>query len=386
MKKVSLAVFLVLICCLALTGCQCKHDYADATCTDPKTCKRCGAIEGTNLGHSFVNYVSNNDATCTADGTKTAKCERCDTHDTITDAGSAKGHDYADATCTEPKACKHCGEAVEDALGHSWLEATCTDPKTCETCAQTEGAPLGHSWLAATCDTPKTCEVCSTTEGTAAGHQWTEATCTTPKTCKACNVTEGDAPGHRWTAATTENPKTCTVCKKTEGSRIVTDSRFRTENCKKFFGSWVNRTEYSAADLGLNNVSGTYAEVSVYTFNNDGTATMSMEIENYEVCQKLMIAASAKEIYDLFDSKEDADAYMQSNFGMNVEEYSKDYCKTYMENLTSTAVNCVYYVSGDTLYMGANWKSELEGCHYFLEGGILRLIDSEGDHLELIRR
>lgn len=334
MKKVSLAVFLVLICCLALTGCQCKHDYADATCTDPKTCKRCGAIEGTNLGHSFVNYVSNNDATCTADGTKTAKCERCDTHDTITDAGSAKGHDYADATCTEPKACKHCGEAVEDALGHSWLEATCTDPKT----------------------------------------------------CKACNVTEGDAPGHRWTAATTENPKTCTVCKKTEGSRIVTDSRFRTENCKKFFGSWVNRTEYSAADLGLNNVSGTYAEVSVYTFNNDGTATMSMEIENYEVCQKLMIAASAKEIYDLFDSKEDADAYMQSNFGMNVEEYSKDYCKTYMENLTSTEVNCVYYVSGDTLYMGANWKSELEGCHYFLEGDILRLIDSEGDHLELIRR
>lgn len=44
------------------------------------------------LGHSFTNYVSNNDATCTADGTKTAKCDRCDVTDTIADTGSAKGH------------------------------------------------------------------------------------------------------------------------------------------------------------------------------------------------------------------------------------------------------------------------------------------------------
>ena len=36
------------------------------------------------------NYVSNNDATCTADGTKTAKCDRCDATDTVTDAGTVK--------------------------------------------------------------------------------------------------------------------------------------------------------------------------------------------------------------------------------------------------------------------------------------------------------
>ena len=28
--------------------------------------------------HSFTNYVSNNDATCTANGTETAKCDGCD--------------------------------------------------------------------------------------------------------------------------------------------------------------------------------------------------------------------------------------------------------------------------------------------------------------------
>lgn len=42
------------------------------------------------LGHSFTNYVSNNDATCTQDGTKTAYCDRkCGAADTITDIGSA---------------------------------------------------------------------------------------------------------------------------------------------------------------------------------------------------------------------------------------------------------------------------------------------------------
>jgi len=42
--------------------------------------------------HSFTNYVSNDDATCTEDGTKTAKCDNCDETDTVVDEGSAKGH------------------------------------------------------------------------------------------------------------------------------------------------------------------------------------------------------------------------------------------------------------------------------------------------------
>ena len=39
-------------------------------------------------GHSFTNYIPDNNATCTEDGTKTAKCDHCDATDTIPDPGS----------------------------------------------------------------------------------------------------------------------------------------------------------------------------------------------------------------------------------------------------------------------------------------------------------
>ena len=55
------------------------------------TCKCGDSFKDTfvkELGHKFVNYVSDNNATTEKDGTKTAKCERCDVKDTITDVGS----------------------------------------------------------------------------------------------------------------------------------------------------------------------------------------------------------------------------------------------------------------------------------------------------------
>ncbi len=68
------------------------HSYGDASCDAPATCTVCGATTGDKLGHSFTNYVSNGDATCTEDGTKTAKCDRCDATDKVKDEGSALGH------------------------------------------------------------------------------------------------------------------------------------------------------------------------------------------------------------------------------------------------------------------------------------------------------
>lgn len=82
-------------CKILLTA---SHAYAPATCTAPETCA-CGHVKlGSKAqGHSFTNYVPNNDATCTADGTKTAQCDRCTETDTKPDEGSQKDHSYTGA-------------------------------------------------------------------------------------------------------------------------------------------------------------------------------------------------------------------------------------------------------------------------------------------------
>ena len=59
-------------------------------------------------------------------------------------AGCCMKHEWAEATCTEPKKCVKCGETEGVANGHKWKAATCTTPKTCETCGKTEGEALGH--------------------------------------------------------------------------------------------------------------------------------------------------------------------------------------------------------------------------------------------------
>ena len=86
-----------------------------ATCTDKAVCTTCGNAHGSvdANNHSFTNYVSDKNATCTADGTKTAECDRCDAIDTVTDTGSAKGHNWGEvayswtnySACTATRVC-----------------------------------------------------------------------------------------------------------------------------------------------------------------------------------------------------------------------------------------------------------------------------------------
>ena len=98
----------------------CDHDWTEADCENPKTCKLCGATEG-----------------------------------------DALGHDWKDADCTTPKTCKTCGKTEGDALGHTeeiieGKEPTCTETgltegKKCSVCgeilvAQEVIKALGHDW------------------------------------------------------------------------------------------------------------------------------------------------------------------------------------------------------------------------------------------------
>lgn len=76
--------------------------------------------------HDWVK-VSGNDATCINDGVYNYKCSSCG--ETKSEKINALGHDWQDATCTEAKRCRRCGEVSGKALGH-------TDTNVCTRCGK----------------------------------------------------------------------------------------------------------------------------------------------------------------------------------------------------------------------------------------------------------
>lgn len=79
------------------------------------------------LGHCFTNYASDGNATCFADGTKTAKCDRCDAIDTVKDIGSGGKHQWEEwqtisiatvfAPAKQSRICSMCGTQETKIVG-----------------------------------------------------------------------------------------------------------------------------------------------------------------------------------------------------------------------------------------------------------------------------
>ena len=92
------AIAAVIVLLIGISLLPCRHDWQEATCTEPKTCKKCKETEGEPLGH-----------------------------------------DYAEATCTEPKTCKRCGKTVGSAFGHKVDEWTIVKEATCSSTGISEG-------------------------------------------------------------------------------------------------------------------------------------------------------------------------------------------------------------------------------------------------------
>ena len=81
MRSKLFSITLVSLLFLLLSGCQCVHDWTDATCTAPKICTKCKITEGEQLGHHWKS-----------------------------------------ATCTSPKTCTRCSLSEGEALGHRFPE------------------------------------------------------------------------------------------------------------------------------------------------------------------------------------------------------------------------------------------------------------------------
>ena len=160
MKKFShllVPVLLIIATIFLLSSCDddknsddksktCQHQWVEADCLYPKTCRLCYKTEGEALGHNFI------EATCTESKT----CAKCNLKE-----GVAIGHtiviDKSVApTCTETgltegKHCSVCNavlvaQTVVDALGHDWGNPTCTTQGSCCICfsVDPDSEPLGH--------------------------------------------------------------------------------------------------------------------------------------------------------------------------------------------------------------------------------------------------
>ena len=126
------------------------------------------------LGHTFADYISNGDATCTENGTMYALCTICGVSDTIEEEGSALGHIWTDwvlekePTVTDEglktRQCDRCGatdslvlDKLPEEHTHEYqkekVEATCIeggyDLYICacgDSYREDTSQPKGHTW------------------------------------------------------------------------------------------------------------------------------------------------------------------------------------------------------------------------------------------------
>ena len=105
--------------------------YGTGGCTETDTV----TDTGSKLGHFFEveDYVSNNDATCEQDGTKTAKCVRygtgdCMETDTVTDTDSKLGHLFEDYVSNNDATYAHDGTKTAKCVRYDQCGETHTIP------------------------------------------------------------------------------------------------------------------------------------------------------------------------------------------------------------------------------------------------------------------
>ena len=239
-----------------------SHDMADATCTQPATCKRegCGHTVGAAKGHSYNGGVVTTAPTCTEKGVKTFTCTVADCGHSYTEEVAAAGHSHNSVvtppTCTEDGYITYtcgCGDSYtapgQASAGHAWGEwVTDVEPteesegakhRDCANCDEVETAiipELSHvhsyttSVVAPTCTekgyTKHTCrcgDTYNTDEVDAKDHSWnngdvtTVPTCTEKGvktyTCASCGGTKTediDALGHNSEGKVDHKDATCT--------------------------------------------------------------------------------------------------------------------------------------------------------------------------------
>lgn len=177
------------------------HDWSDATCTAPKTCKTCSVTEGTAADH--VDAADDTDHVCDFGcGTVVESCSDADTDtDHACDVCGTVLSECADADTDTDHACDVCGTVL----------GTCSDAEgdgnhACDICGAADVS--SHNYGDATCGSAATCSECGATTGSPAEHIYnqevvktetlkSEATCTSAavyfKSCSCGAISNKDA-------------------------------------------------------------------------------------------------------------------------------------------------------------------------------------------------
>ena len=107
-------------------------------------------VASTKLSHKYTNYISDDNATCIHDGTKTAECDYgCGTTDTITDEGSKLEHKYTNYVSNDDADCQQAGTKTAECDYGCGTTKTVTDE---------DNPQRSHSFTNYVSDDNATCE------------------------------------------------------------------------------------------------------------------------------------------------------------------------------------------------------------------------------------
>lgn len=186
----------------------------DPSCTDDGyTAERCACGYERNkqmtqeaFDHSFTNYVSNGDATCTQDGTKTAQCDHdgCTAQDTLKDAGSKLDH------FDSPQDADHICDTCDKVMGN------CVDGNKDNVCDSCGATICEHE------DTAKPWHICDKCERTVSG-------CTDEGKDHACDLCGERVGEHR----AAEGKHTCDYCGEAVTTCADSDQDHKCDVCDK---------------------------------------------------------------------------------------------------------------------------------------------------------
>ena len=195
--------------------------------------------------HSWGDWVSTTDVTCTTDGVQKRRCSLCGTIESR--STEAVGHipQEDDGDCTTAVTCVYCDKIfVEANATHKGGTATCDNLAKCDVCGKAYGefadhildeddgdctteiicllcgnaaveANKTHTGGTATCDQQAKCDICGMEYGEFAEHtpDADDGDCTTPITCLLCGeITTKANANHIGGEATCTSKANCVVC------------------------------------------------------------------------------------------------------------------------------------------------------------------------------